>query len=39
MSATSGCVFEMPCAGFSNWKIVPVTASMIAADTSSSIRE
>lgn len=37
MSATSGCVCALPCAGFINEKIAPVTVIMIAVDTSSSM--
>jgi hypothetical protein len=39
MSATSGCVWALPCAGFMSEKIAPVTVIMIAVETSSSISE
>ncbi len=38
-SATSGVACAFPCAGFTRLKMAPVTVSMMAADTSSSISE
>jgi hypothetical protein len=39
MSATSGCAWALPCAGFISVKIAPVTTSMIAVEISISTSE